>query len=241
MATAVVGRLDTFKGEEMITEYLERVELYFAANDIKNEKKVPVLLSAIGAKTYALLWSLVTPAAPKDKSFKDISDALKEHFEPKPIKAAERYYFRCRLHAPGESIAEFVAELRRLSTHCKFNSYLEDQLCDQLVCGLRNENIRKKLLSEANLTFQKVLELAQSYEAAEKNVQQLKESANASVSVQKVTSGSLSGSQHQTAKRDSHTCHRYGLTNHKPDKCRFKEATCHGCGKKGHIKQGGGV
>lgn len=69
------------------------MELYFATNDIKDEKKVPVLLSAIGAKTYVLLRSLVTPTAPKDKSFKDISDALKEHFEPKPIKAAERYYF----------------------------------------------------------------------------------------------------------------------------------------------------
>lgn len=188
------------------------MELYFAANDIKDEKKVPVLLSAVGGKTYALLRSLVTPTAPKDKSFKDISDALKEHFESKPIKVAERYYFRRRVQAPGESIAEFVAELHRLSTHCEFDGYLEDELCDQLVCGLRNKNIWKKLFLEANLTFQKALELAQSYKAAE-NAQQLKESANASVSVQMITSGSRSGSQQQTAKRDSHTCHRCGLTN----------------------------
>ena len=32
-------------------------------------------------------------------------------------------------------------------------------------------------------------------------------------------------------------CSRCGLTNHKSTDCRFKEATCHSCGKKGHIKR----
>ena len=74
---AAFGKLEAFQeGEETITEYLERVELYFQTNDIADDKKVPVLLSVIGAKTYTLLRSLVTPTAPKDKSFKDISEAL---------------------------------------------------------------------------------------------------------------------------------------------------------------------
>ena len=86
MATAVIGKLDSFKeGDEKITEYLERVELYFDANDIKEEKKVPVLLSATGAKTYGLIRSLVTPAVPKDMSFEEISKV----FEPKPISCRE--------------------------------------------------------------------------------------------------------------------------------------------------------
>ena len=34
---------------------MERVELYCAANDVKEEKKVSVLLILIGAKTYNLL------------------------------------------------------------------------------------------------------------------------------------------------------------------------------------------
>ena len=230
MATAIIGKLDPFReGEEKITEYLERVELYLVANDVPAEKKVPVLLSAIGAKTYALLRSLVTPTAPKDKSFEEIADVLKAHFEPKPIRAAERYYFRRRLQAPGESIAEYVAELRRLSTHCRFDGYLEDELCDQLVCGLRNENIRTKLLTIEDLTFKKAFELSQSYESAKRNAQQLKEASGA---VHKVTPQKPS-----TARRDSQVCYRCGLTNHRADKCRFKEAICYSCGKKGHLKR----
>ena len=62
---------------------------------------------------------------------------------------------------PRESIAEYVAELRRLSTHCQFEGYLEDELCDQLVCGLRNDNMRKKLFAEEKLTYKKAFELTQ--------------------------------------------------------------------------------
>ena len=50
-------------------------------------------------------------------------------------------------------------------------NYLEQALRDRLVCGLRNEGTRKRLLSEADLTLAKALELAQGFEAAEKNAQ----------------------------------------------------------------------
>ena len=67
VATSIrYGQLYEFDAEnETVTAYLERAELYFDANDVADEKKVPVLLSNIGAKTYGLLRSLVAPKAPK--------------------------------------------------------------------------------------------------------------------------------------------------------------------------------
>ena len=45
-----IGKIEQFKPEEeSITVYLERVELYFAANDITDsDKKVTVFLSVVG-------------------------------------------------------------------------------------------------------------------------------------------------------------------------------------------------
>ena len=41
----------------------------------------------------------------------------------------QRYTFNKRIQKEGESIAEFVAELRKLSEHCDFDN-LEDMLRD---------------------------------------------------------------------------------------------------------------
>ena len=69
-------------------------------------------------------------------SFHELSEILKKNFQPQPIIIAERYHFHRRQQAVGESIAEYVAELRRLASTHEFNNYLKQALKDRLVCGL---------------------------------------------------------------------------------------------------------
>ena len=46
------GKIDGFNPEvEEFSAYLERIELYFVATGISEEKQVPVFLSLLGAKT----------------------------------------------------------------------------------------------------------------------------------------------------------------------------------------------
>ena len=75
---------------------------------------------------------------------------------------AERFYFHRRNQAVRESVAEYLAELRRLATHCEFGDYLSEALQDQLVCGLCNEGAQKNLLARPDLTLAKAVEVAQS-------------------------------------------------------------------------------
>ena len=46
---------------------------------------------------------------------------------------------------PGYTVTEYVAEMFRLLTHCKFNGYMEDELCDQ-----RRVKIREGVLRETS-------------------------------------------------------------------------------------------
>ena len=55
--------------------------------------------------------------------------------------------------------------------HSIFKAYLEEALHNRLICGLRSESTQKRLLSEADLTFAQVVEIAQIMEAAHKNAQ----------------------------------------------------------------------
>ena len=59
------GCLKEFRpDEDSIQAYLEVATLYFAANDIEEDKQVPILLSSIGAQTYSLVRDLVARKTP---------------------------------------------------------------------------------------------------------------------------------------------------------------------------------
>ena len=152
------GHIREFElGTESISAYLERVQLYFVANDVANEKKVAVLLSVIGSKTYILLRSLLHPEAPKEKTFDQLAKTPKEHLEPKPQTIVERFHFHRRNQEQSESVLDYIAELRRLSATCDFGGYLNEVLRDRSVCGLSNEATQKRLLTEQNLDLAKAL------------------------------------------------------------------------------------
>lgn len=199
-------------GTESILAYLERVQLYFVTNDVANEKKVAVLLSVIGSKTYALLRSLLHPEAPKEKSFDQLAKTLREHLEPKPQTIVERFHFHRRNQEQSESVLDYnnIAELRRLSATCDFEGYLKEVLRDRFVCGLSNEATQKRLLTEQNLDLAKALEVAQAMEAALKNALQFKDLSVGCVKLDPKVS--------QVAEKQvtpcRNACYRCGKNNH---------------------------
>ena len=59
----VLGRLHEFDPKaDNISTYLERLQLYFEANQVEDDRKVSVLLTVIGAKAYETLRSLLAPS-----------------------------------------------------------------------------------------------------------------------------------------------------------------------------------
>ena len=82
-----IGKLEEFdETRDDWTAYVERVEQYVLANDVADDKRVPVLLTVIGGKTYNLLRTLTYPDKPSTKSFDQIVAILQGHLSPKPAE-----------------------------------------------------------------------------------------------------------------------------------------------------------
>lgn len=88
---------------------------------------------------------------------------------------AERFRFYQCLQTAGETVLEYAAKLRRLAIICQFEAFLKEALCDSFVCGLKSENIQKKLLTEANLTMDHAVETARGMEIAAADAKELKQ------------------------------------------------------------------
>ena len=198
----------------------------FFANDVKTaEKQRAILLSAVGGPTYQLIRNLLAPEKPHNKTFAQIVEAVMRHHQPKPSVIVQRFNFHSRSRASGENVSTFVAELRKLSD-CNFGETLNDMLRDRLVCGINDQRLQRRLLSEPELTFAKALELAQTAEAAERNTRKLEKAARA---LECMSCENLCKKGEELIAR-----HCYVVVN-TADKCRFKESDCHHCGKKRHL------
>ena len=161
-------------------------------------------------------------------------DVLKKHYEPKPLIIAERYTFNQRNQRSGESVAEYVAELRRLASTCKFGTFLDDALRDRLVRGLRSDSARRRILADAEgeISLAMAIEHAQRDELAEQNSRALKDSDAALKKLSPASRQDRSNRGHTTQRK---ACYRCGRRNHAAKDCRFADATCNYCHKKGHI------
>ena len=227
----VLGSLGEFDPRsDSISSYLERMQLYFEANSVKEDRKVAVLLTVVGAKTYETLRSLLSPARPRDKTYEELLEVLKRHYDPQPLVIGERFKFYQRSQKPGETIADFIADLRRLSIRCDFDDFLDQALRDRFVCGVRNEALQKKLLTEVDLTMKRAQEIALSMESADLSAQNLKGDSTPAETLNLVHPSSAS----TIAPVKLGPCYRCGR-RHDAKSCKFKEATCHKCGKLGHI------
>ena len=93
----------------------------------------------------------------------------------------QRFTFNSRSQKRGESIAAFVADLRRLSEYCDFGESLAQMLRDRLVCRINDDQVQCRLLAEPNLTFEKAYELAQAMQIADQDARELQGTPAATV------------------------------------------------------------
>ena len=65
----------------------------------------------------------------------------------------ERYRFNNRSQESDESIDAYTTALCTLAETCEFGLLKEDLIPDHLVCGIRDNSLRKKLLQEPKLAL----------------------------------------------------------------------------------------
>ena len=223
-----VGKVEEFDGAvDDWPSYMERLEHFFDANKIGAEQKKAAFLACIGKRTYGLLRALTVPGKPADKTYKELVELLTKHLAPKPLLIAERYRFHKRDQKEGESIREYVANLQKLTEHCQFGAGWDDALRDRIVCGIRDEVVRKRLLSKAELTFAKAVEIIETEEVAVKDAGEMKMSDIIQVKTEPQE-------VNQIPTRSQGRCYRCG-GNHQAHGCPFIDQQCHFCKKKGHI------
>ena len=248
-AIGLHGTVGAFtSSQEEWSEYPVRLVHYFVANDIEAEaKRRAILPTAVGPGTYRLMKTLASPKKLEEFTFKELVELAPTHFNPRPSPIVKRFEFNSRSQKEGESIAVFVAELRKIAEYCDYGPVLSDMLRDRLVCGTNVKSIQRRLFVEPALTFEKALEMALAAEAADKDSKRLTGTTHTDppyleyvVNKVRHTKPPSDKGTKTTWKRQTSPpatvseCYRCG-GNHTAAACHCREFLCHFCKKKGHL------
>ena len=208
------------------------------ANGIEDAaKRRATLLTVCGPSTFGLIRDLLAPAAPTEKTFAELVALVQEHQQPTPSPIVERYNFFTRVQQSGETINDFVAQLRKIAKHCQFGDTLNVMLRDRIVCGCRDKKLQYKLLADPTLTYEKALAGAKASELADRGTKNL---SGQTAAVNRLADNrrkprALPHREHTpTRGGPTQPCYRYGAA-HPATACKFRTSTCHYCKKQGHL------
>ncbi|KAG8136828.1 hypothetical protein E2320_005378 [Naja naja] len=148
---------------EIWESYINQFDCFLDAADlseISNHRKKAYFLSFCGAAVFDTATALLAPQTVKVVSWEDLQELLSNHYSPKPSRITRQHAFRRRVQAEGETISTYMAAFRKAALHGGFQD-LEDQLLDQLVCGVRDLRLQRRLLAKGDLTLKMAVEESQ--------------------------------------------------------------------------------
>ena len=78
---STIGSLEAFDPKtDTVAVCVERAELYMAANNMPEARRVAIFLNCVGKATYAIIRKLMIPDNPAEKSLKDIMCATLKQY-----------------------------------------------------------------------------------------------------------------------------------------------------------------
>lgn len=226
------------ENEENFDSFMERFEAFLDIQNVPTTKRGKVLISSLNARLYNLLKNLLAPENPAEKDFNTLKKVLKDHLSPKALIIPSRHMFINRKQNEGESISNYIAELRSLAIPCEYKEdMLNTMLRDVFVSGLRDRNILDRLFQEDDIDLENTLKIALSMEKAVKGANEIMGKSAEMKAFKANKKGSKFSKQRyeknknetkKTAKNKNESCIRC-LGNHSKNNCWFKSSECRYC------------
>ncbi|CAB0009028.1 unnamed protein product, partial [Nesidiocoris tenuis] len=140
--------------------YFTRFEVELNRQGITEEKdRATLLISSVGPAPFKILVDSFSPRDIQTVSYDEIKHALNSYYSRNVSVFAERRAFTLRFRQQGETIRQYVLDLKALARTCAFGRTLEERLQEQLLLGINESNWQEELIKQFPTTQDKFSEI----------------------------------------------------------------------------------
>ena len=169
------------------TKCVKSFNYFITASGINNdERKHALLLHMVGPATQEIYETLGVNDQNENKLDTALA-ALNNHFKAKKNVPFERSVFRNANQNTGETTDQYVTRLRQLAQHCEYGNETDNNIRDQVISSCRSSKLRKRLLTELDLTLDKTLQIARMIEDVNHFTKTIENNNNVAESLNKMT------------------------------------------------------
>ncbi|XP_055605012.1 uncharacterized protein LOC129753241 [Uranotaenia lowii] len=238
-----------------VSDYLIRFEWALELSKIPIAEYAHYARVFMGTELNSAIKFLVSPRNPAEVEYDELRTTLINHFDQPKNKYVESIKFREIVQQKEESITSFALRLKQGAVHCEYDTFLDRMLIEQLLNGLDSREMCDEIVAKKPTTFKEAFDIAHTLEAIRNAAGEVRtaksfplpESTNKlgyeKPSTRKPTHhpGSSTSYQHkqQVWREPTHghsVCSGCG-GDHARSQCKYRNAPCYRCGKKGHIAQ----
>ena len=143
--------------------WLTTFENFVEAIPDEEVNKLNVLINYVSSEVYQLFYEATT--------YDEAINLLKSLYVKTPNEIFARHKLATRKQQPGESLDEYLQELKILSKDCNFSDvtayqYRDEAVRDAFITGLLSTNIRQRLLENKTLNLQTAFDQTRALDTA---------------------------------------------------------------------------
>ncbi len=207
--------------------------------DRSEKYKASLLLTVLGEEARDIYSAFVWTSERDKMDVDKILEKFQQYCEPKKNITYQRYCFFTCNQKTGQTIDQYLSELRQKAHSCEFSTLEDGLLRDRIVCGILNSSVRERLLRENKLTLGKAVDTCRASEIASSQAKQLNSAEKQvdAVRRKKNPEGKSKGNRTPRDGKQSaqpQKCGRCGKS-HEGNKCPAKGQKCFKCGIIGHF------
>lgn len=209
--------------------WVERLGNLFVGLKIDNDdRKRVLLLHYAGETVYDIYDAKKRETAATYAATKQV---LKSYFEPIKNTQMEIYKFRTFKQTEGQSLDEFVTELRKLSKTCEFAD-VDKEILSQVTQNCRSNQLRRRTLREPDKTLSDILTLGKALELADVQASEVEREGSVN-KIHKQSKEHMRNDKPQTQTHKRNTKYRNcgGEFPHRNGSCPEKGKNCNACHK----------